>query len=128
MNRKSYFPKPTELADGEPFSGPDEAWFWAYIAQYNLLDGAKIVAGKAKVKRPCDPRDIWMQLSRLYRQGRIQQRHLKVLKESAKQQAPPDQRLATQRPHYELWRQAMLELGSNLYQRGLVTSPEPIFA
>ena len=124
MKRIKYQHKPVELFEGEPFDHPDDAWFWSFLCQQNCLDGAKILAGNAMTKRPCDPRDVMVQISKLYRLGRLHKNHLKVLKEFGQRQIMPDCRLRKQQKQAQLWQQAMDELGSVLYSKGIVNKPD----
>ena len=41
-----------------PFVSTEEAWFWFVQAQEARSSGARIVAGRGTVPRPCEPLDM----------------------------------------------------------------------
>lgn len=127
MRREKYTPMPVVIKKGEPFHGPDEAWFWTVTCEKNALMGAKISANKALISRPCDPRDIMVHISKLIKSGLLKKPHLMVMKEFGDYQMPPDDRILEQRSKATLWQEAMQHLGKSLYGRGLVHSPDPIY-
>ncbi|MFK7867572.1 MAG: hypothetical protein AB8B77_09050 [Alphaproteobacteria bacterium] len=124
MKRIRHIPKPVEIYEGTPFNTPEEAWFWAYISHKNILDGAKILAGKSATQRPCDPRDIILQLNKLSHQGKLKSHHFKVLMKFGARQTPPDFRVWRQRTDAYFWEEAMIELGKILHPKGIVSNAD----
>lgn len=105
---------------GEPFATAADAWFWYMACQQARLDGARVVAGAGKVRRPCEPGDIHHVLLRLHRQGRLGSAHLRVLLRHGRTMLAPDPRRAAHTGDLELWQTALDRLGEALRAKGIV--------
>ncbi|EHL97661.1 hypothetical protein HMPREF9946_04008 [Acetobacteraceae bacterium AT-5844] len=103
-----------------PFASADDAWIWTMAALVARRDGAGPVVGFDAVARPCEPDDVVKCLDRLYRQRRIEQAHLRVLRIwGERQMMPPSAHHGALR----LWREAIDRLRWPLQQRGIVATP-----
>ncbi|PWC36653.1 hypothetical protein [Azospirillum sp. TSO35-2] len=106
-------------ADGQPFDGAEEAWFWAVQAQDAKAAGARVVAGRGLVERPCEPQDVLRVVDRLYRARRLQRDHLHVLVHYGRRLSAPDaERFREQRAH-ALWREAFDVIAPALRDKGI---------
>jgi hypothetical protein len=103
-----------------PFDSTEEAWFWFVQAQEARSSGARIVAGRGTVPRPCEPVDLLRVVDRLYRQRKLVRDHLHVLVHYGKRlMAPdPDRRLEVRAA--TLWREALAFLDPVLREKGIV--------
>jgi hypothetical protein len=83
-------------------------------------EGARSSAGKGLVSRPCDPDDVVRCLDQLYRQGRIDLYHARVLRIWGERQMPPSASIAAERSDRKLWLEALLRLEWLLRIKGIV--------
>jgi len=86
--------------------------------------GARILAGKGLVARPCEPDDVIKCLDRLYRQRRIDLQHARIMRIWGERGEAPDPRHAAERGDWRLWREAMGRLEWPLRAKGIVGGPE----
>ncbi|MFP5516856.1 MAG: hypothetical protein ACLGJC_27715 [Alphaproteobacteria bacterium] len=106
-------------AAGEPFAGAEEAWFWAVQAQDAKAAGARVVAGRGLVERPCEPQDVLRAVDRLYRTRILLRDHLHVLVHYGRRQSAPEpDRFREQRAH-SLWREAFEAIAPALRDKGI---------
>lgn len=112
-------PPEASCALGEPFASAAEAWFWYMGCHQARLDGARIVAGAGKMRRPCEPSDINRIVMRLYRQGRLSAAELRVLVRHGRAMLAPDPERSGGRD-IELWERALDRLGEVLRAKGIV--------
>ncbi|WP_448204514.1 hypothetical protein [Azospirillum sp. sgz302134] len=113
---------PASISDscGVPFGSAEEAWFWSVQAQEAKAAGARIVAGRGLVSRPCEPGDVLRAVDRLYRHRLLLRDHLHVLVHYGRRLLAPDpQRHREQRAH-TLWREAFTQLSPVLREKGIV--------
>lgn len=103
-----------------PFANAEEAWFWYLACHEAKLEGARVVAGRGAIARPCDPQDIYLAAARLLDGGHLRPHHLRVMIRYGRAMLPPD----PDRPHHQLdllhWREAMSRLGGALKARGIM--------
>lgn len=104
----------------EPFCNAEEAWFWFISAMKAREDGARFIAGMGKVRRPCEPVDIYKSLERLYRTRRLLIDHMKVLRHYGRRGVAPDQYYPPEMIAHRLWGEALRELEISLRQKGIV--------
>jgi hypothetical protein len=102
-----------------PFTTTEDAWFWTVGSLRARREGGG--SQTTPVPRPCDPDDVLLCIDRLYRDGKIELSHARVLRCWGDRQIPP-QRGATPSPNQELslWREAMACLQPVLEQKGIV--------
>jgi hypothetical protein len=122
--RPNHAPVHAPLARTEPFRSVEEAWFWTMAALIARGDGARIVAGRGQVSRPCEPDDVVKCLDRLYRQRRIDLTHVRILRIWGERGTAPDPRYPRERGDWRLWREAMSRLEWPLRVKGIVVGPE----
>lgn len=103
-----------------PFASADDAWIWTMAALVARRDGAGPVVGFDAVARPCEPDDVVKCLDRLYRQHRIEQAHLRVLRIWGERQMVPP---TAHHSDLRLWREAIGRLCWHLQLRGIVATP-----
>lgn len=84
------------------------------------LDGARTVAGMAAVERPCEPADIHRIVTRLYRAGSLQPRHLAVLVRYGRTMLSPDPDRPDRRRDLHDWRAALACLDRVLRAKRIV--------
>ena len=107
-------------ADGTPFDSGEEAWFWSVQAQDAKAAGARVVAGRGLVQRPCEPADILRVVDRLFRSRQLVRDHLHVLVHYGRRLSAPDpERYREQRAH-ALWREAFDRVDPVLRDKGIV--------
>jgi len=123
-SKDKYSYRPLSNVEAEPFHSVEDAWFWFIQAQAAKNDGARIIAGKSMVSRPCEPLDILKVLDRLYRQRRLLRDHLLVLRHYGRRQYAPDPRRVKEQRAYEVWREALERLELALMQKGIVQKKE----
>ena len=111
-------PRP-ETAGGQVFRGAAEAWFWTMAALTARREGARR-AGPAPIKRPCEPDDILKSLDKLYRSGRIDLAHARVLRAWGERGHAPDPTRLAERAEAALWQQALARLEWPLRVKGIV--------
>lgn len=107
------------IAEGTPFDSGEEAWFWSVQAQDAKAAGARIVAGRGLVQRPCEPADVLRVVDRLYRNRQLVRDHLHVLVHYGRRLSAPDpDRQREQRAHL-LWREAFDRVNPVLRDKGI---------
>lgn len=107
------------MAEGQPFAGAEEAWFWAVQAQDAKAAGARVAAGRGLIERPCEPQDVLRVVDRLYRTRKLLRDHLHVLVHYGRRQgAPEPDRFREQRAH-ALWCEAFDLIGPALREKGI---------
>jgi len=104
----------------EPFRSAEEAWFWTMAALVARRDGARIVAGKGLVPRPCEPDDVVKCLDRLYRHRRVDLAHARILRVWGERGQAPDPSHPRERADWRLWREALDRLEWPLRVKGVV--------
>lgn len=118
--RTSHAPVLASGATQTPFDTAEEAWFWTMAALTARRDGARIVAGRGTLTRPCEPDDVIRCLDRLYRQRRIELAHARVLRIWGERGTAPDPRALRESGDSRLWREAMQRLDWPLRLKGIV--------
>ena len=112
-----------------PFASAEEAWFWTMAALVARRDGARVVANKGLVARPCEPDDVIKCLDRLYRQRRIELAHARIMRIWGERGAAPNPRYPSERGDFRLWREAMTRLEWPPRVKGIVAgapeAPQP---
>jgi hypothetical protein len=120
--RPSHTPRLASPARQEPFASAEEAWFWTMSALVARRDGARIVAGRGLVSRPCEPDDVVKCLDRLYRHRRIDLAHARILRLWGERGIAPDPRAPRERGDWTLWREALTRLEWPLRVKGIVAA------
>jgi len=110
---------PAERAVGQPFRSAAEAWFWTMAALSARHSGARRGGGGA-VPRPCVPDDILKSLDNLYRSGRIDLAHARILKVWGERGFVPDASRPAERAEAALWGQALARLEWPLRVKGII--------
>ena len=108
-----------EAACGQAFRSTAEAWFWTVAALTARREGARR-SGPASVKRPCEPDDILKSLDNLYRSGRIDLAHARILRIWGERGHAPDPTRGAERVEADLWQQALARLEWPLRVKGIV--------
>ena len=103
-----------------PFRSAEEAWLWTMAALQARRDGARFVANRGLVSRPCEPDDVIRCLDALYRRQRIELSHARVLRVWGERQLPPNPNYTTERCDFRLWQQALERLEWPLRVKGIV--------
>lgn len=106
-----------------PFVNAEEAWFWTMAALVARWDGARIVAGRGLVSRPCEPDDVVRCLDRLYRQRRVDVAHARILRLWGERGTAPDPRAPREAGDHRLWKEALDRLEWPLRVKGIVGTP-----
>lgn len=104
----------------QPFASAEEAWLWTMAALIARRDGARYSANKGAVTRPCDPDDVVKCLDALYRQGRIDLAHARILRIWGERQITPAAVIAAERHDHRLWKEALERLEWPLRVKGIV--------
>src|SRR3954452_20743264 len=104
----------------QPFETAEHAWLWTMAALSARRDGARYTANKGLVTRPCDPDDVVKCLDALYRQGRIELAHARVLRIWGERQMAPSQAVAAEHHDRRLWIEALQRLEWPLGVKGIV--------
>ena len=111
-------------AAGEPFTGPEDAWFWTIAS----LDAR--ACGKRRAPpgtpRPCTPDDIVTALNRMYRQRRIDLHDARVLRAYGERGFAPVADHPAEAADRAIWDRVMGLLERVLLQRGIIRAPQPI--
>lgn len=111
-----------DIVGGTPFDSAEEAWFWSVQAQDAKAAGARVVAGRGLVARPCEPGDVLRAVDRLYRRRQLLRDHLLVLVHYGRRLMAPDPaRYREQRAH-TLWREAFARLAPVLREKGIIAA------
>ena len=114
-------PEALDSADSSvPFESTEEAWFWFVQAQEARSAGARIVAGRGTVPRPCEPLDMMREIDRLYRQRKLIRDHLHVLVHYGRRLMAPDPERRLEVRAADLWREALAFLDPVLREKGIV--------
>ncbi|WP_426959280.1 hypothetical protein [Muricoccus radiodurans] len=108
----------------QPFRSAEEAWLWTMAALVARRDGARIVAGKGLVSRPCEPDDVVKCLDRLYRQRRIEIAHARILRIWGERGTAPDPRALREKGDWRLWKEALDRMEWPLRVKGIVQPEE----
>jgi len=103
-----------------PFVSTEEAWFWFVQAQEARTAGARIVAGRGVVPRPCEPLDMMRVVDRLYRQRKLIRDHLHVLVHYGRRLMAPNPERRLEIRASSLWREALAFLDPVLRDKGIV--------
>ncbi len=104
----------------QPFDSAAQAWLWTMAALIARREGARYTANKGVVARPCDPDDVVKCLDGLYRQGRINLAHARVLRLWGERQMPPSPAVAAEGHDHKLWVEALERLAWPLRVKGIV--------
>ncbi|HYZ31302.1 MAG TPA: hypothetical protein VE684_03350 [Crenalkalicoccus sp.] len=109
----------------QPFHSAEEAWFWTMAALIARQDGARIVAGRGGVPRPCEPDDVVRCLDRLYRQRRVDLTHARILRIWGERGVAPDPSVLREKGDWRLWTEALSRLEWPLRVKGIVADAPP---
>ncbi len=109
-----------EMGAETSFESVAEAWFWTMDALAARREGVRSGGTKDAVHRPCEPDDVLKCLDGLYRQGRIDLAHARVLRKWAEQGRAPQQRHPAERSDLLLWCEALERLEGPLRRKGIV--------
>lgn len=122
MKRARTTPRPTCVAEAEPFTDSEQAWFWFVQCRGAQLDGARVAAGMSATPRPCEPLDVLAVVDRLYRQRRLLPEHLRVLADYGRSLLAPDPHAASpgELRAAHLWQEAFAALDPVLRDKGIV--------
>jgi hypothetical protein len=104
----------------QPFANAEQAWLWTMAALIARREGARYSANKGAVPRPCDADDVVKCLDGLYRQGRIDLVHARILRIWGERQMPPSLAVAAEHRDYKLWTEALEKLSWPLRGKGIV--------
>lgn len=113
-------PRYAPLSKTVPFTTAEEAWFWTMAALMARRDGARIVANRGAVSRPCEPDDVVKCLDRLYRQRRIDLVHARILRLWGERAVPPSPRHVSEARDHAIWTEALSRLEWPLRVKGIV--------
>ncbi len=102
-----------------PFRSAEQAWHWTMAALIARRDS--VSRSGTGVARPCDPDDIIRSVDRLYRNGRIQLHHARILKVWGERQAAPDERYPAERGEALVWREALYQMEAPLRRKGIIS-------
>lgn len=103
----------------QPFRSVQEAWFWTISCLRARREGArKRTSGGPS--RPCQPDDVVKCLDLLYRSGRIDLAHARVLRVWGERGMRPDFGYHSERAEALLWDEAMTRLEWPLSIKGIV--------
>jgi hypothetical protein len=120
-NRHERLNSPLDPQDSSvPFASTEEAWFWFVQAQEARSSGARIVAGRGTVPRPCEPLDMMREVDRLYRQRKLIRDHLHVLVHYGRRLMAPNPERRLEIRASSLWREALAFLDPVLRDKGIV--------
>jgi hypothetical protein len=120
-NRHEPLASPMDSQDSSvPFASTEEAWFWFVQAQEARSSGARIVAGRGTVPRPCEPLDMMREVDRLYRQRKLIRDHLHVLVHYGRRLMAPNPERRLEIRASSLWREALAFLDPVLREKGIV--------
>jgi hypothetical protein len=96
-----------------PFASASDAWFWTVRALRLRREGGG--RRDAVTVRPCDPDDVIRAVDCLWRQDRLDPRHLVVLRTWGERgTTPPDG------DGRVLWDEAMVSMEAELRRKGIV--------
>lgn len=121
-SKDKYTPQTLSGQKTFPFESAEEAWLWFVQAWAARQDGARFVSGMSLLPRPCEPIDIMKVVDRLYRQRRLLQDHLRVLRHYGVRQMPPDARRVKEARAYDLWHEALERMELVLVRKKIVST------
>jgi hypothetical protein len=105
----------------EPFATAADAWFLVHgVPSSQRRWRARVVAGLARIARPCEPGDIHRLVARLYRARRLRSRHLRAQIRYRRMMLPPDPGRPDGRRELQDWHEALAELEHVLRAKGFV--------
>jgi hypothetical protein len=104
----------------EPFATAADAWFWYMACHQASVDGARVVAGLARVCRPCEPGDIHRLVTKLYRARRLRSDHLRALIRYGRMMLPPDPGRSHGYRDLRHWHEALAQLEQAFRAKGIV--------
>jgi hypothetical protein len=104
----------------EPFATAADAWFWYMACHQASVDGARVVAGLARVCRPCEPGDIHRLVTKLYRARRLRSDHLRALIRYGRMMLPPDPGRSNGYRDLRHWHEALAQLEQAFRAKGIV--------
>ena len=107
-------------ADVEAFGSAEDAWFWTCGALMARHEGTR--GDGSPLKRPCDPDDVILCVTRLLHNGRIAARHARVLGLWGEQGLRPCGRHGGGEDQ-KSWFEAMSILNVALREKGIVNKP-----
>jgi hypothetical protein len=105
----------------EPFRSSEEAWFWTMAALTARREGARVVANRGLVARPCEPDDVVKCLDQLYHRNRIDLAHARVLRHWGERGQAPSAHHPAERAERQLWHEALERLDWLLRLKGIVS-------
>ncbi|MEQ8667015.1 MAG: hypothetical protein RIC16_14945 [Rhodospirillales bacterium] len=120
--RKRSRPSTAEDDPVEPFTDCEQAWFWFARCQRLRHAGARFDRNAGRVRRPCDPDDIYRIVMQLFRTGRLKRRHLTTLARFGALERAPDHRVPEEHRHDRDWRAALDCMSAPLIAKGIVES------
>lgn len=100
------------------FATAEEAWLWAAAVLRARRHGKPMPAG------PCEPRDVFDALDRLYLQRILKMEHAYILRVWGERGASPSPASAYERSDALIWREALDRLEPLLISQGIVAPPE----
>lgn len=112
--------QPAARRRAEPFRSSEEAWFWTMAALTARREGARVVANRGLVARPCEPDDVVKCLDQLYRRGRIDIAHARVLRHWGERGEAPSPHHPAELAERQLWQEALSRLDWPLRLKGIV--------
>ena len=115
---------PAVHAEGQPFGTAEEAWLWTAAALTARRDGARVAAGRGKIRRPCEPDHVVRCLDRLYATRKVTLTQARVLRVWGERQQAPDPRHVGERADYAVWEDVMAVLTPSLRSRGLINQDQ----
>jgi hypothetical protein len=104
----------------QPFESAEHAWLWTMSALIARREGARYTANKGAIARPCEPDDIVRCLDTLYRQGRINLVHARMLRIWGERQMSPSPSVPAERHDSKIWLEALERLTWPLLVKGIV--------
>jgi hypothetical protein len=114
--------RPNASPGPAPFRSAEQAWLWTSrrlaARRHGKPHERRLVADE--VGRSCTPDDVLRCLDSLYRSGRIDMVHARVLRKWGERGCAPDRRDGGDRSEYRQWRDALDRLDDILRRRGIV--------
>lgn len=103
-----------------PYEDAEDAFFSMASMQRAKSEGFRPTAGAGLYERPGNGLDVQKTIERLYKAGRLGQKHLRILKFYGRQGIRPDPRREDEEPAYEIWNEAMDIINDALKGKGIV--------
>ena len=122
--RKRHQPARTSDETTEPFSDSEQAWFWFVRCQRLRDEGARFVRDASRVRRPCDPDDIYRVVTQMLRARQLGRQHADTLVRFGNLERAPDPRLPAERADDIVWRDALQRLTHPLSAKGIVRNDD----